>query len=191
MQSNAPDLYETLQVSPRADQETIKRVFRLLAKRFHPDNHDTGDADRFQQVLEAFRVLSDPEQRVRYDVGYEQMRETRWRVFDQESALDDIVADKRVRSSILSLLYTARRNDSNHPGIGVVDLERILGCPEEHIRFHLWYLREKGAIQRLENGMWAITASGVDEVLEANESGNDLRGPSGAGNPALLRIAAS
>ncbi|MEO7964396.1 MAG: J domain-containing protein, partial [Gemmatimonadaceae bacterium] len=33
-----PDHYETLQVSPRADQETIERVFRHLAKRYHPDN---------------------------------------------------------------------------------------------------------------------------------------------------------
>ena len=36
------DYYEDLQVSPNADQETIERVYRLLAKRYHPDNHLTG-----------------------------------------------------------------------------------------------------------------------------------------------------
>jgi curved DNA-binding protein len=173
MQPHAADYYEALQISPRADQDTIERVFRHLAKRFHPDNQETGDPGRFQQVLNAFRTLSDVEQRARYDARYEQARETRWRVFDQGSALDDIAGDRRVRTAILELLYTARRNDSNHPGVGVVDLERLLDCPEELIRFHMWYLREKGVIQRLESGMWAITAAGVDEVLDGS-------GPAGA-----------
>jgi len=35
-----PDYYEDLQISPIADLETIERVFRLLAKRYHPDNKD-------------------------------------------------------------------------------------------------------------------------------------------------------
>ena len=39
--------------------------------------------------------------------------------------------------------------------------------------FHLWYLRENGWIQRLENGMLAITVSGVDRVAE---SGGPIRG---------------
>ncbi|CAN5752809.1 J domain-containing protein [soil metagenome] len=165
MALHSQDHYEVLQVSPRADRETIERVFRLLAKRFHPDHVETGNAERFQQVMEAFRVLFNPEQRARYDATYEEARESEWKVFDQESALSDIIADRKVRAAILALLYTARRNDANNPGIGVMDLERILGCAEEHIRFHLWYLREKGSIQRQDNGMWAITAAGVDEVL--------------------------
>jgi curved DNA-binding protein CbpA len=45
------DHYETLQVSPRADRDTIERVFRLLAKRYHPDKNGTvaitaGGVDR-------------------------------------------------------------------------------------------------------------------------------------------------
>ena len=37
------DYYEFLQISPHADYETIHRVYRYLASRFHPDNPDTGD----------------------------------------------------------------------------------------------------------------------------------------------------
>jgi curved DNA-binding protein CbpA len=40
-----PDHYEALQLSPRADRDTIERVFRHLAKRLHPDNPQTGDAE--------------------------------------------------------------------------------------------------------------------------------------------------
>lgn len=161
-----PDYYEALQLSSGADKETIDRVFRHLAKRYHPDNHESGDADRFTQVMDAYRVLSDPERRTQYDLRYEQVREARWQIFDQDSATSDIVADSRIRDGILSVLYTARRNDAERPGMGIIDLERLLGCPEQHMKFHLWYLKENGWIQRLENGMLAITATGVDRVME-------------------------
>jgi curved DNA-binding protein CbpA len=161
-----PDHYETLQVSPRADLDTINRIFRHLAKRYHPDNAESGDADRFKQVMEAFEVLSQPESRAKYDVHYERVREARWRIFDQETSAHDVESDRRVRIAILSLLYTARRNDAERGGMGTVELERLLGCPEEHMRFHLWYLRENEWIQRLESGAFAITATGVDHVLE-------------------------
>ena len=48
----------------------------------------------------------------------------------------------------------------------MVQLERLLGCPAKHLEFHLWYLREKTWVERLDNGMLAITAAGVDRVME-------------------------
>ena len=42
-----PDHYETLQVSANAEIDTIHRIYRLLAQRFHPDNQESGNADRF------------------------------------------------------------------------------------------------------------------------------------------------
>jgi len=162
-----PNHYEVLQVSPRADQDTIQRVFRHLAKRFHPDNPESGDAARFKQLVEAFHVLSDPTERAKYDVQYSERVERRWRIFDQDTALDDVEADRRMRSALLSLLYTARRNDAERAGMGEVDLERLLGCPETHLRFHVWYLKENGLVHRTESGALAITANGVDAVLEA------------------------
>ena len=46
------DCYEILQISPNADPDTIHRLFRLLAQRYHPDNQDTGDAARFRKLRE-------------------------------------------------------------------------------------------------------------------------------------------
>jgi len=54
------DFYEVLQVSPSADQETIERVYRLLARRYHPDNQSTGDAQKFDMITKAYRTLSSP-----------------------------------------------------------------------------------------------------------------------------------
>ena len=170
----AADHYEVLQVSPRADQDTIQRVFRHLAKRYHPDNTESGDATRFRDLLAAFEVLSDPAKRARYDVQYSERVERAWHVFDQQAALSDVETDRRLRSSLLAILYTARRNDAERPGVGEVELERMLGCPETHLRFHVWYLKENGLIKRTENGAFAITAEGVDVVL--NGGGPARRG---------------
>src|SRR5262252_8015594 len=61
-----PDHYEALQLSPNADSETVDRVYRILAKRYHPDNQETGHAAKFGTIADAHRVLSDPEQRAAY-----------------------------------------------------------------------------------------------------------------------------
>lgn len=164
--AQVPDYYELLQLSPRADQDTVERVFRHLAKRHHPDNRESGDSETFQGLVEAFRVLSDPEQRARYDARYQEVREARWRIFDQSTAVDDVAADRGVRLAILSVLYAARRADVDQPGVGVLELERLLGCPEGHLKFHVWYLRENRWLERLDTGLLAITAAGVDRVTE-------------------------
>jgi hypothetical protein len=170
----AADYYETLQVSPHADVDTIQRVFRHLAKRYHPDNAESGHPERFRELAEAFDVLSDPEQRARYDVKHAERTQRAWRVFDQDTALNDVETDRHIRASLLAILYTARRADSERPGLGEVDLERMLGCPETHMRFHIWYLKENGLVKRMDNGMLAITAAGVDVVL--NDGGPVRRG---------------
>ena len=57
------DYYEMLRVSPGAELESIQRVHRALAARYHPDNKETGNLERFLKVNEAFKVLSDPDKR--------------------------------------------------------------------------------------------------------------------------------
>ena len=159
------DHYEALQLSPNADSETVDRVYRILAKRYHPDNQQTGDAAKFGMIADAHRVLSDPEQRAAYDARYEQHRGAVLKIFDEASRPNPFAADQRVFDAILSLLYIARRRDANYGGLGIVQLERMVGCPAEHLEFHVWYLREKQVIQRLENGLFSITAHGVDTVI--------------------------
>jgi hypothetical protein len=160
------DYYETLQLSPNADQETIERVYRILAKRFHPDNSETGHVDRFSEISKAYAVLSSPEKRASYDVKYDEIRTLSWKIFDQTSASDTFEEDQRVFQGVLSLLYVSRKQDADNAGIGIVELERLLGCPAEHLEFHVWYLKEKGWLERLPTGQLAITADGVDKMLE-------------------------
>lgn len=166
--SNATDVdfYEILQVSPRADRDTIERVFRHMAKRFHPDNGESGDAERFTEIMEAYRTLADPEARASYDARYNEVQRQHWEIFDQETATDDVDADRRIRFGVLTILYQARRRDVDLPGVGIMELERLLDCPPDHMRFHLWYLKEKGWAQRLDTGLMAITVAGVEKLHE-------------------------
>jgi hypothetical protein len=55
----------------------------------------------------------------------------------------------------------------NDPGIGDVELEHLSSCPREHLEFHLWYLKAKGWIGRLENGMLAIVWRGFHSAANA------------------------
>jgi hypothetical protein len=160
------DYYEVLQLSPNADQDTIDRVYRTLVKRYHPDNRETGNAERFRQVVEAHRVLSDPERRAGYDVHYDENRALVLKIFNDASQTDGYEGDRHIFEGVLSLLYISRRRDPNRCGMGILQLEQMLGCPAEHLEFHMWYLREKGWVERLENGLLAITVSGVDHVME-------------------------
>ncbi len=67
--SVAADYYETLGVDRTADAAEIKRAYRKLARRYHPDvNPDDPDAEkRFKEIQEAYAVLSDVEKRQQYD----------------------------------------------------------------------------------------------------------------------------
>ncbi len=60
LQNSRLDCYEILQLSPNADGETISRVYRLLAARYHPDNRETGNSEKFLRLSEAYQILSDP-----------------------------------------------------------------------------------------------------------------------------------
>jgi curved DNA-binding protein len=186
------DHYEVLQLSPNATADTVERVYRLLAKRFHPDNQDTGDAARFADLQHAFDTLSDPTRRAAYDVTYDQNRALKWKVFKQDQAGDHRAEDRRLFHAILSLLYIARRRDPLYGGLGSVTLESILGCPSQHLEFPLWYLKQRGWVERLDSGLLAITADGVDKLgsddltLPANRllmdgSHSGPHGSSGAG----------
>ena len=63
-------LYETLEVSPAASARVIKAAYRCLAQFNHPDkNPDAASSERFARINQAHSVLSDPQQRQRYDLS--------------------------------------------------------------------------------------------------------------------------
>jgi curved DNA-binding protein CbpA len=168
-QTQAPvDYYEILQISPNAEPETVHRVYRLLAQRFHPDNHETGSDDRFRQLTEAYEVLSDPQRRAKYDIVHTQQRQDRWRlVASGAQSENDFQSEQALRLTLLEVLYTRRRTEPGNPGMFPTDLERLTGRPREHLEFTIWYLLQKKYLTRSDNSLLVITADGV-EYLESN-----------------------
>ncbi len=64
-----PDHYAILGLTPDAKGEQIHAAYRTMARRFHPDTSDAPDAEaRFIDVCQAYKVLSDPQQRKTYDL---------------------------------------------------------------------------------------------------------------------------
>ena len=62
------DYYDILGVSRDADKEEIKKAYRRLARKYHPDvNKEAGADERFKEINRAYEVLSEPEMRARYD----------------------------------------------------------------------------------------------------------------------------
>lgn len=62
------NLYNVLGVAPNASDDEIKKVYRSLAMRFHPDRNQAPGAEaRFKSVTKAYEILADPVKRAEYD----------------------------------------------------------------------------------------------------------------------------
>jgi curved DNA-binding protein CbpA len=169
--SSFSDYYEILEISPNANSGTIERIFRYLAQCYHPDNHDTGDRRRFETILEAYNTLKDPVKRAQYNLEHKNHSSVRWKLAEEASDSKGIERDIDIQNKLLSILYVKRRQNSSDPGIGNIELERLLGCPAEHLKFHLWYLKGNGWIERTETGTLAISVEGVDRANSERHRG--------------------
>lgn len=164
------DYYEVLQVSDTAEPETINRVYRIFAQRYHPDNQETGNEGRFREITEAYQILSNPEKRARYDATSQKRRKERWRVVSAGAESEnDFALEQVVRLTVLEALYTKRRVDPQNPGIYLRELERMLGRPREHLEFTIWFLSQKKLISTDDARMY-LTADGAEYLEESYRS---------------------
>jgi curved DNA-binding protein len=164
-----PDYYEILQVSRHAHPIVITKTYRLLAALYHPDNKETGDTDRFQRVMDAAKVLTDPLRRAAYDherFGFRPINGNGGDAVPEDAGFGRPrhAGDQRAqRQILLQALYNMRRNRPNQPGLSLMVILELIGCTVDEAQFTLWYLRGKKFIEPVDEG-WAITVAGVDFV---------------------------
>ena len=178
------DCYEILQVSRRADPLIITKAYRLLATLYHPDNKETGDEEKFREVVGAYRELADPVRRAAYDRanfdGTGASYSTRLNVSDTD--IVDVETgqtaqdERQLRRLVLQALYNVRRNRPYSPGLSLMTVAELLGSSIEAAQFTLWYLRGKKLIEITDDDGIAITVAGVD-CLEEDEA----QAPTGQG----------
>jgi curved DNA-binding protein len=168
------DYYNILQVNPKCDTKILETAYRHLAKLYHPDHTDTADTTKFNEVIEAYRTLRNPDQRANYDILYAANKNSEWIEFP---TLDEVVVDEKtalndaeVHARILLFLYKRRREHAQDAGIAGFYVQEMLGCSDSNFEFHVWYLKAKGFIIITEQGTLAITIEGVDHVISMSRS---------------------
>lgn len=168
------DYYELMQISQNAEMPTIQRVYRMLASRYHPDNPETGDTDKFLLLQQAYAVLSDPDQRAAHDAECNKHRLQPMPVFEMKEFVVGVDVEMNRRLGVLCLLYNQRKDTTDHPGLAMLEMESRMALPREHLEFTVWYLREKGYVRRDETSSEIlITSEGVDFV-EASQPSNRI-----------------
>jgi len=132
--SSKRDYYETLGVDRSATEQEIKRAFRKLAFKYHPDhNHGHGAEERFKEVNEAYEVLSDPDKRATYDRFGHGGAEGVWgRGFDgfDFGGFGDIF-DAFFGGTATATRQAPRRGADLQYGITITFEEAAFGCEKE------------------------------------------------------------
>ena len=138
-----PNYYEFLQISPNAEPETIHRVYKFLAARLHPDNPETGDADKFFLLKEAYDVLSHPSRRAKYDASCDKDGPPPDPLSNSIDFMDQLDGELNRRLGVLALLYIQRRTNPVHPEVSLAEIELKMGFPRDYLEFTMWYLQKK------------------------------------------------
>jgi curved DNA-binding protein CbpA len=165
--------YDLLQINPRAEIETIERVYRIMASRYNPDNKQTGDPVRFRMLTEAYEMLRDPVKRKEYDRQFEINPAGPLPIFLGKEFTDGIDAEAKIRIGVLCLLYSKRRANPDYAALSLLDMENIMAFPRERLLFALWYLRAKRFVLQDDRSSFIIAAEGVD-FLESQLPTNQI-----------------
>jgi curved DNA-binding protein CbpA len=165
--------YDLLQINPRAEAETVERVFRMMAARYRPDDRESGDPERFRLLQEAYETLRDPDRRARYDAELEQGQASPLSIFLGREFTDGIDAEAKIRVGVLCLLYSKRRANPDFAALSLLDMENLMAFPRERLLFAIWYLRAKRYIVQDDRSSFIISAEGVD-FLESQLPTNQI-----------------
>jgi hypothetical protein len=82
---------------------------------------------------------------------------------------------RALRFTVLEFLYMKRQSEPEKPSVFPMELAELVGVPCEQLEFTMWFLLQKGLVQRTDHSNLAITAAGV-EYLEQNDEGGITQG---------------
>jgi curved DNA-binding protein CbpA len=166
------DHYIALGLEPKADSEAIQTAYSKLARMYHPDTPETGDAVKFEAINMAYEVLSDPALRIEFDKLKGIDRDAGNPVFSGAGFFDALKEVAMLRSAVLCILCDRRRVKPFRPTVSLRDLENMLQSSSDQLNFALWYLKQRSYVVNDDKSNLQVTADGMD-YLERNPPSPD------------------
>ncbi|MBW6508654.1 MAG: J domain-containing protein [Desulfuromonadales bacterium] len=153
----ALDYYRLLGIPPDADQQRIRSAYRSLAKRCHPDTNRGSEAaaELFRQVNNAYRILSDPARRVRYDeeLAKRNQRQAAATAVKPASSLDPAQKFSRFVNSLLDAIFAP-----DAVPVAPTPVRPVVAKPNKTPSFNFFYHRalekEKPQYRRGSDGVF-------------------------------------
>jgi hypothetical protein len=168
------DHYAILDVDPKSDSETIQKAYAKLAQRYHPNNAETGDAEKFEALNIAFEVLSDAELRASFDKTKGVNQEQSAPKFSGPGFFDKMGRETLLRVAVLCVLYDRRQTKPLTPSISVRHLEGILDATSDEVSSTLWYLKQRGLVRSDDKSSLHITVEGIDFIDNKKPSPDEI-----------------
>lgn len=163
------DHYDVLGIDSRADSETLQSAYAELARKYHPNNPDTGDQEAFDAVNAAYEVLSDPQQRVAFDNLKGVGEDSNCPQFGAEF-FESLGSDAGLRVALLCILYERRKKKPLKPGLPMRYVEAMLNADLDSLFFVLWYAKQRGWVASDDKSNLLITVQGMDYLDENRPS---------------------
>ncbi len=173
-------LYQLLHVDRDAHVTIIRYAYRFLAAMYHPDNGETGDAEKFRIITEAWKTLSDDGRRQAYDLSLNMKEQAQGQApHKPQPKINEFGKDSlphipktgltwneiELRIAILQIMLAARKKKPRDGGVSMTMIMDILGVTIVETEFALWYLRERDFIETGER-VFMITGAGLDYLVD-------------------------
>lgn len=164
------DHQEILRAASAHNPEALERIYRKLAKHYHPDNQQTGSAEEFLRLQEAYSIVSDPRR--------SQLSLVTDSAFGRGTAEDATAGDvteilvngEQQRMRILVLLFRRKAKNLHNAAVSPLEISAATKTSQEETDFALWYLQSKRAVVCGESSGYEITTEGIDLLERYTQS---------------------
>lgn len=138
------NLYEVLEVNENASEETINKIYKIQAKRYHPDLQKTEAEkieaeEKMKKINEAYNVLSNPQKRKEYDENLKNQRQ-REKEEDRQKIINETMQEYSNKSQ--NVYYNQLQMNKNTPNINQEQTQKNINVNQQKVYTKKDYIRD-------------------------------------------------